>query len=573
MSPSRIAPESNSDGNRILTTASYDYIIIGAGSAGCVMAGRLSEDPEVSVLLVEAGGWDADPLIHVPLGWGRIIQKHLYDWGYNIEPEPELNNRSIECARGRVVGGSSSINAMAYVRGNRADYDRWASYGLDGWSYADLLPYFKKHESWADGEDEFRGGDGPVQVRRSGFSDPLIGACLDAVAQAGLPRTDDYNGAQQEGASILQHTIGSGRRYSTSVAYCRPALGRPNLTVLTKALARKIEFEGRRAVGLTYAHNGRSHRVNATREVILCGGVINSPQLLQLSGVGPRDELDRQGIPMVADVPGVGRNLQDHLWAGVKFRRKTTGPTVKQLRWDRLLASFAEGYLLRTGFCTDVPSGWTAFLKTRPELEAPDIQILFLATTTLAPYFPGQAQTVDGFEFRVVMLRPKSRGKVSLTSTDPDAPARINQNFLSDSDDWRSLRDGLRLMRRIAAQPALADFAAEEISPGADMTTDAQLDAYIRATALTAHHPCGTCKMGAASDEEAVVDTALKVRGIDGLRVIDASVMPDLVGGNINAAVLAIAEKGADLIKADRAKSSRSDHGNAAAEEALAAAC
>jgi choline dehydrogenase-like flavoprotein len=527
----------------------YDYIVVGAGSAGCVIASRLSEDPTVRVLLIEAGGWDNDPFIHLPLGWGMMIQKGSHDWGYHAEPEPALDNRVIECARGRVVGGCSSTNAMAYVRGNPADYDRWAASGLKGWSYADMLPWFRKQENWEVGADAYRGSGGPLQTTRSRYADPLVEACMGAAQSVGIPAVEDYNGAQQEGVSRLQATIGKGRRSSTSAAYLRPARSRPNLTIVTDALAHKILIDGSRAVGLRYAVGAEPREAKAKREVIVCAGVINSPQLLMLSGLGPAMELAQHDIPLIKDLPGVGQNLRDHLWAAVTFQRDGIGPFAKGLRWDKVALALIQATLFRSGYFTILPSGWTGFLKTDPSQALPDIQILFLATVQGKPRWPWSPQYEDGFQFRVVMLRPKSAGSLKLSSANPADPVAIHHDFLTDEQDLRSLRNGLRLVRKIASQAALTPFILKETGPGLEVSADHELDAFIRRTAMTAHHPAGTCKMGVACDPLAVVDTKLRVRGVEGLRVVDASVMPDLVGGNINAPVIAIAEKAADMIR------------------------
>ena len=539
------------EGRPAMAEKSYDYVIVGAGSAGCTLARRLTEDRDVRVALIEAGGWDRDPWLKIPLGWGRILERRLHDWMYFTEPEENANGRRIECARGKVIGGSSSINAMAYVRGNPGDYDRWAAAGLQGWSYADVLPYFRRQETWEGGAGPYRGGDGPLTVGTARYADPLIEACLDAGRALQLPATPDYNGAQQEGIGRIQQTIRRGRRCSAAEAYLRPALGRPNLTVLTGALASRIVLERGRAVGVEYDRRGTAGVARAEREVILSGGVINSPQLLMLSGIGDPAALRAHGITVAAELPGVGQNLQDHLSVLADYERRGQGPFVGMMRLDRVVLSLVQAYCFGTGPAAETPSGWTGFVKSRPDVELPDIQFLFRAAPGGAgPYLPPfKGAFADGFALRAVMLRPESRGEVTLASADPKVPPRIHQNFLATEGDRRTIRDGLKLVRRIVGAAPLKDFVARELAPGADKQSDADLDAYIRATAATAHHPLGTCKMGPASDKMAVVDPELRVNGVEGLRIVDASVMPDLVGGNINAPVIMIAEKAADLIR------------------------
>jgi len=527
---------------------SFDYIVVGAGSAGCVLANRLTASGRHRVLLLEAGGHDRNIWIHIPLGYGKLFSNPKVNWLYSSEPEPELNNRAIIQPRGKVLGGSSSINGLLYVRGQAADYDHWRQLGNAGWSFEDVLPYFRRAEDQQRGADALHGAGGPLAVSDVCEPHPLCEAFIAAAEQAGFPRNNDFNGKTQEGAGYFQLTARNGRRCSTAVGYLRAACRRSNLAVVPKAHASRILFAGRRAVGIEYLRDGKTFSAYANGEVIVAGGAFNSPQLLQLSGLGPAQLLSSLGIEVIADMPGVGADLQDHLQVRMQYR--CTEPiTMNDVihNWRHRIGAGIRYCLFRKGLLA-VGAGYAGgFFRTSPRAATPDVQvhfIIFSGDTSGAPLHP-----FPGFIASVCQLRPESRGFVRIKSADPRVPAAIQPRYLSSRHDCDTVVAGMKLLRRIMRQPAMRRYVAEERAPDPACTSDADLLAFARATASTAFHPTSTCRMG--TDATAVVDERLRVRGIERLRVVDGSVMPALVSGNTNAAIVMIGEKGADLILQD----------------------
>ncbi len=544
-----------------MNTSEFDYIVVGAGSAGCVLAGRLSEDSTISVLLLEAGPRDTSPWIHLPIGYGKTMWSPVVNWRFQTDPDPNMNGRQIYWPRGKTLGGSSSINGLIYIRGQKEDYNHWAALGNEGWSYADVLPYFIKSEGNQRGNSPLHGGDGPLKVSDISAKHELIEAFIEGAGQIGVPRTDDFNGTKQEGAGYFQLNTHNGLRCSTAKAYLTPAVKkRSNLRIETGAFAAGLVMEGRRAVGVRYRQDGAMKTARCRAEVLLSAGAIQSPQLLQLSGIGPRALLEARGVPLVHDLPGVGENLQDHLQIRVSYECTKPITTNDDLNsWFGQAKLGLEWLFHRTGALAIGINQGGCFMHAlkddlgNPVAETPDVQ--FHVATLSADMAGGQVHPYSGFTMSVCQLRPESRGHIRIRSTDPFEPPEMQPNYLSTELDRRTAVAGVRAARAVADTPALRPYVMREVKPGPSEVSEAELLEFCRNNGATIFHPSGTCSMG--SGPLAVVDNRLRVHGVAGLRVIDCSIMPTLVSGNTNAPAVMVAEKAVDMIRDDARHAAR----------------
>lgn len=526
----------------------FDYIIVGAGSAGCVLANRLSEKPQNSVCLIDFGGSDDSLFISMPTALSIPMNMDKFNWGFESQPEPGLNGRRMDCPRGKVLGGSSSINGMVYVRGHACDFEEWQNAGALGWGYADVLPYFKRAESWIKGEDDYRGGQGPVRVNNGNNMklNPLYQAFIDAGQEAGYPTTEDYNGHQQEGFGPMHMTVDKGRRASTSHAYLKPIKSRKNLTILTHCMAQKILFDGLKATAIEIKRGEKSEQISARKEVILSAGSIGSPTLLQRSGIGPARKLKEKGVKPVLDLPGVGENLQDHLEVYFQFRCHKPITLNNKLGWFSKGLIGTRWMLLKSGLGATNHFESCAFIRSKAGQKWPDIQYHFLPA---AMRYDGRtAFDGHGYQVHVGPNKPTSRGSVLISSSKIDAKPDIKFNYLTTDEDIQDWRHTIRLSREILTQPALDDYRGEEIQPGEKVNSDQEIDKWVQKNVESAYHPSCTCKMGADNDPMAVLDSDCKVRGIENLRVVDSSIFPTITNGNLNAPTIMVAEKAADKI-------------------------